>query len=283
MFGYIVTNKKELKPEAVKRYQAFYCGLCRALKERYGKAGQLTLNYDMTFLTILLNALYEPPYREERHACIVHPTKLHDMYLGEITEYAADMGILLSYYNLMDDWKDDRNSRSKALAKMLGKHYDDLRECYPRQTCAVEEYVRELSACEDEGDYSIDRAAGLTGTMMAEIMVWKEDIWADELRRIGFFMGKFIYLMDAYEDIKADVKNGSYNPWKQYYRSESGERFNQRAEDILNLMMAETAKAFEKLPIVQDADILRNILYAGSWNKFELMKRKREKNDGRSI
>ena len=283
MFGYIVTNKKELKPEAVKRYQAFYCGLCLALKERYGKAGQVTLNYDMTFLTIMLNALYEPDYREERHACIVHPTRMHDMYLNEISEYAADMGVLLSYYDLMDDWKDDRNRRSKTLANLLGKHYPELKERYPRQVEAVEEYVKELSKCESEGDYSIDRAAGLTGTMMAEIMVWKEDVWADELRRMGFFMGKFIYLMDAYEDVKSDVKSGSYNPWKQYYKNETGEKFNQRVEGTLNLMMAETAKAFEKLPIVQDVDILRNILYAGSWNKFELMKRKREKNDNRSL
>lgn len=283
MFGYIVTNKKELKPEDSKRYQAFYCGLCRALKERYGKAGQVTLNYDMTFLTILLNALYEPKLREERHACIVHPTKLHDMYLNEVTDYTSDMGVLLSYYNLMDDWKDDCNAKSKALAKMLEQHYAALRECHPRQVRAVEEYVRELTACETEGDYSLDRAAGLTGTMMAEIMVWKEDIWESDLRRMGFFMGKFIYLMDAYEDVQRDIKSGSYNPWKQYYKNESTEKFNQRVEDILNLMMAETAKAFEKLPIIQDVDILRNILYAGSWNKFELMKRKREKNDSRSI
>lgn len=283
MFGYIVTNKKELKPEDVKRYQAFYCGLCRALKERYGKAGQMTLNYDMTFLTILLNALYEPDCRKERHACIMHPAKIHDMYLNEVAEYAADMGVLLSYYNLMDDWKDDRNAKSKALAKLLEQHYQGLRERYPRQVKAVEEYVEELTLCESEGDYSIDRAAGLTGTMMAEIMVWKEDVWEHDLRRMGFFMGKFIYLMDAYEDVISDCKSGSYNPWKQYYKNEWGTQFNQRVEATLNLMMAETARAFEKLPIVQDVDILRNILYAGSWNKFELMKRKREKNDGRSI
>ncbi len=279
MFGYIVTNKKEMKPEDVKRYQAFYCGLCRALRERYGKAGQVTLNYDMTFLTILLNALYEPDYRQERHACIMHPTKIHDMYLNEITDYAADMGVLLSYYNLIDDWKDDRNAKSKALAKLLEQHYGDLKSQYPRQVSAVENYVRELTTCETEGDFSLDRAAGLTGTMMAEIMLWKEDVWEKDLRRIGFFLGKFIYLMDAYEDVIADCKSGSYNPWKQYYRNESGEEFNRRVEDILNMMMAEAAKAFEKLPIIQDADILRNILYAGSWNKFEQMKRRREKKE----
>ncbi len=283
MFGYIVTNKKELKPEDTKRYQAFYCGLCRALKERYGKAGQMTLNYDMTFLTILLNALYEPDYRKERHGCIMHPAKIHDMYMNEITDYAADMGILLSYYNLMDDWKDDQNAKSKALAKLLERNYARLKECYPKQVGAVENYVKELSICESEGDNSIDRAAGYTGTMMAQIMLWREDVWERDLRRMGFFMGKFIYLMDAYEDVIADCKSGSYNPWKSYYQNESTEQFHKRVEETLNLMMAETARAFEKLPIIQDVDILRNILYAGSWHKFELMKRKREKNDSRSI
>lgn len=279
MFGYIVTNQKEMKPEDVKRYQAFCCGLCRALKERYGKIGQATLNYDMIFLTILLNALYEPDYRHERHICMIHPTKMHDMYLNEISDYTADMGILLSYYNLMDDWKDDRNAKSRAMAKLLGRHYGDLKNQYPRQVRAVEDYIRELTVCETEGDFSLDRAAGLTGTMMAEIMLWKEDAWEKDLRRMGFFLGKFIYLMDAYEDVIADCKSGSYNPWKQYYHNETGAKFNQRVEDTLNLMMAEAAKAFEKLPIIQDVDILRNILYAGSWNKFEQMKRKREKKE----
>jgi len=281
MFGYIVVNQQELQLSDYKRYRSYYCGLCRALKERYGIRGQATLSFDMTFLMILLNGLYEPNLREENHFCALHPMRRHQMCLNSISEYAADIGILLSYYNLMDDWKDDKNTKSKMLAMGIKKYFNAVQQHYPEKAMAIETYVRELASCEEKNEMNIDLPAGLTGTMLAELFVWKKDIWESDLRKIGFFMGKFIYLMDAFEDVKDDTMTDNYNPWKQFYKNELTEIFEKRVEDILILMMSDCAQAFEKLPIVQDAEILRNIIYAGVWSKYEAVKAKRHKEEAK--
>ena len=113
---------------------------------------------------------------------------------------------------------------------------------------------------------------------MAEIFAWRQDEWETELRKIGFFLGKFIYLMDAYEDMEQDAKNGSYNVFLlKKKEEESSEAFEEDARQILQLMMAECSKAFEKLPILENVEILRNILYSGVWCRYEMARRKKEK------
>lgn len=274
MFGYVVINQPELKIKDYEQYRAYYCGVCHSLKKRFGKVGQLTLSYDMTFLSILLNGLYESEICDEMHGCVMHPTKKHRMLYNQISNYAADMGILLSYYNLKDDWKDDHNLKSYALSKALKKKEKRIEARYPRQAKAVKTYIHKLTACELNKSKSIDEAAGLTGTMLGEIFVYNEDEWSDELRQIGFYLGKFIYLMDAYEDIDEDIRTGSYNPWKSYI----GEKdFEDQVKKILTMMMSECARAFELLPIIKDVEILRNIIFAGVWAKYETVKSKQEK------
>lgn len=116
--------------------------------------------------------------------------------------------------------------------------------------------------------------AGLFGEIMAEIFVWKQDIWKDSLHRMGFFLGKFIYLMDAYEDIEKDAVSGNYNP---FMTIKDHENFDSECQNMLMMQMAECCRAFERLPIVQDAGILRNILYSGVWAKFASVYNKRNK------
>lgn len=120
---------------------------------------------------------------------------------------------------------------------------------------------------------NLDEVSGYFGEIMAEILVYCQDEWEAELRRIGFFLGKFIYLMDAFEDVEKDAKTGNYNVFVQEYRKED---FARRTEQILSMMMAECSRAFERLPIVENVEILRNILYSGVWCRYELVKRKRE-------
>ena len=97
MFGYIAINKAEMKFKDYDMYQAYYCGLCRRLKECYGKRGQLTLSYDMTFLIVLLTGLYEPKTITGEIRCIAHPLEKHPTKINEYTDYAASMNLILSY------------------------------------------------------------------------------------------------------------------------------------------------------------------------------------------
>lgn len=273
MFGYITVNKPELKLKDYDAYHAFYCGLCHSLAARYGRIGQLTLSYDMTFAALLLSALYEPQSESGRRFCSLHPTKKQDYFSNVYIDYAADMNVLLSYFSLRDNWIDEHDVKSRAMQKLLAGNIPSLKERYPRQFSAVAGCICRLRRAEDKKSTDIDRVAGLTGEMLSEILSPNDDEWSADLRRLGFFLGKFIYLMDAFEDREKDLKKGSYNIWNLV----SGDYTDEKIADILNMMMSECALAFEALPIVKYADILRNIIYSGVWVKYDLITAKKDK------
>lgn len=273
MFGYVTVNKEELKVKDVKKYQAFYCGVCRELGKRHGTVSRTTLTYDCTFLAVLLTALYEENVKEDTCRCVIHPLKKHLYYQNQYIEYAADMNLLLCYYNLLDDWKDEKKLIPFATAKVLHKEFQKVCEQYPRQEQAVRQYMKRLTDCETESVRDIDRAAGLTGELFAEIFVYQEDIWSEILRKLGFYLGKFIYLMDAFDDLEKDQKSGNYNPWLMFDETLDVDK---AGEMILTMMMSECAKQFEKLPILEYVDILRNVLYSGIWTKYDLIRVKKK-------
>ncbi|WP_249302878.1 DUF5685 family protein [Qiania dongpingensis] len=277
MFGYVTINKPELKIKDFKRYQGYYCGLCRSLRMRYGFTGQLALNYDMVFLAALLTGLYEGGEFLSMRRCALHPTAKHMSIQNPYIDYAADMTVLLTYHNLLDDWMDDRNVGCLAAARILRKDCASLREKYPRQWNSMVEYLKKLHAYEEKKGKSLDTAARFTGEMLGELLVFKEDEWAASLRRIGFYLGKFIYLMDAYEDLEEDEKKDRYNPLREMKEKEE---FDVWCGQVLTMMMAECSREFERLPILKDIDILRNILYAGVWTKYDIIKKKRAERTG---
>lgn len=273
MFGYVAINKAEMKFREFDIYHAYYCGLCKELKERYGRTGQLTLSYDMTFLVILLSGLYEPETTDKIVNCVAHPFQKHASRTNEITAYAADMNIVLSYYKCLDDWTDEHKKKAWMNSRLLRSKVKQIEETYPEKVTVIADALAQISACEKTNEQDLDKMAGLFGEIMAEIFVWKEDVWESSLRRMGFFLGKFIYLMDAYEDIDDDIANACYNPLKQFRERED---FAEYCKQILTMMIAECSREFEKLPILTHADILRNILYSGVWCRYEAITAKRQ-------
>lgn len=283
MFGYVTVCEPELKVKDLKKYRAYYCGLCRTLKEDYGFMGQMTLTYDMTFAVILLSSLYETTTKHEEHRCKVHPAKRQHMLQNEITSYAAAMNVLLAYYHIEDDWQDDRKVSSLMTKSLIQGKAKKIIEKYPRQSEIIRKSLKELGECEHENSMDIDRAAGCFGRLMAELFVWKEDIWEKTLRKMGFYLGKFIYLMDAYEDLPEDRKKNRYNPLKELAKRPD---YEAQMEQILRMMIAESTVRFEQLPCLVDVDILRNILYDGVWNhynKIQMKKREDNKDEQKSI
>lgn len=274
MFGYINADLKQLSEDDKKIYQQFYCGLCHQLGQEAGFKGQLLLNYDLCFLAILLQSLYEPELSQDTHRCIIHPIKVKNFYNSEAIRYAADMDIILSYHSLMDNYKDDNSKISKLAADSLSKDYNRIKDKYPKQTAAVEKYIAQLSAAEKAQETNIDKVSSYTGEMLGTLMNWKDDNWSCTLHCMGFHMGKFIYIIDAYEDLKKDKKKGNYNPLS-YMKKESPKEFETFVRINLTSLMAECAKSFERLPIVENADILRNIIYTGVWTKYEYLQIKK--------
>ena len=273
MFGYITIHKPEMKFREFDVYQSYYCGLCKSLKERYGAFGQLTLSYDMTFLALLLTSLYEPYTNSGFQRCMAHPTQKHFYRQNEFTDYAADMNLLLSYEKCVDDWTDEKKWKQRFFAILLEKKNQNVCAKYPEKIEKIYEYMKQIHEAEQRNSCDIDEVSGIFGRLMAEIFQYRQDLWSENLKRMGFFLGKFIYLMDAYEDIEKDLKEGTYNPFKELFKRDD---FDELAEEILHMMMAECSKAYERLPIVENTEILRNILYSGVWNRFDKVRQKRK-------
>lgn len=266
MFGYIAINKAEMKFKDYDIYHSYYCGLCKCLKENYGKSGQLTLSYDMTFLIVLLTGLYEPETVREVVNCIAHPLEKHAARTNLYTDYAASMNLILSYYKCKDDWYDERKKKSFLAARMLKPKVAAISKRYPEKAARISSDLQKLSYYEKLNETDLDKMAGFFGNIMAEIFAYRKDEWEKSLRKIGFFLGKFIYLMDAYEDVEKDEKTGNYNPLKEKFHTDPD--FAESSRKLLTLMMAECSREFEKLPILLHADILRNILYSGVWCRY---------------
>lgn len=274
MFGYVTAFEPELKVKDFRKYKAYYCGLCQTLKERHGSLGQITLTYDMTFLIILLTSLYESETKGSMHCCKIHPLKKQMMLQNEMTEYAADMNMILTYYHLKDDWMDEKKVSGFVGTCAFRHKMKSIIQKYPRQCKVIQKELRNLSAYEKQKVTEIDKPAGCFGRLMEELFVYKKDCWEHRLRGIGFFLGKYIYIMEAYEDLEKDIKKGSYNPLKEL----SGKaEYEDECRQMLCMMMGECTAEFEKLPCLLDVDILRNILYDGVWNRYrKLQEKKRE-------
>lgn len=255
-------------------YRAYYCGLCRVLKKEYGAFGQLTLSYDMTFLIMLLTGLYEPENSDSFCHCIAHPLEKHPYRTNRFTAYCADMNLLMTYYKCRDDWDDEKKVSRLLYSKALEGKIQQIRANYPDQSRIIEEKLKELHDCEVQGEADIDVAAGIFGELTAAVFTFQKDAWSDILHRLGFYLGKFIYILDAYEDIEKDQKSGNYNPLKPYLDKPD---FQEKSYEILTMMIAESCRSFEQLPILQDTEILRNILYSGVWTRYHLVNLKREK------
>ena len=293
MFGYILINEPELRMREIDLYRSYYCGLCEDLHEDYGRFGQLTLNYDTSFLGFLLTCLYEPEDEKfVQSSCIVHPFSKRPKRRNIYTQYAADLTILLSWYSMRDNWEDELQLRGLAMSGLLHGAFKRAKERHPEKAQVIADCLNRLHDLEkqdrdnrirpDPGTgespqpphpqpVTIDQAGACFGDLMAELFACRHDEWEQPLRQMGFYLGKYIYLLDAYDDLEHDEEFGSFNPLlpvRARMQSE-GADFDAYVRTLLTMFMASCTRAFEILPIVENIDILRNILYAGVWTKFE--------------
>lgn len=273
MFGYVQIRKPELKIKDYEVYHAFYCGLCERLRAKYGIAGRITLTYDMTFLIILLSSVYNIKCRHEKRHCIVHPAKKHRILYNEITDYCADINYLLSYYQCIDDKNDDASFRGSAGALIYKKNAAKIEKSYRRQADAVKQSLGRLSVLEKGNAYNILENASCFGRLLAELFIYKDDIFKVYLGDMGYYLGRYIYIMDAYDDLQEDIKKGRYNPFKDTAKEDS---FEEDTREMLLNEISAACGAFEQLPCISYIDILRNILYAGVWNRYDYIHAKKK-------
>lgn len=266
MFGYVVVNRRKLSDEQFHVYHSFYCGLCFELRESYGKSMAVFLNYDMAFLAMVLSGLYEPETEQYEKKCPVHLTRKETIRRNACTAYAKDMTILLSYYKVLDDIQDENKGR--LLLKKLSRPMNQIREKYPKKVNEVECALKKTQALEKKNCQDVDLLCNASGELLGPLFASQDGPFQKELYGMGYALGKFIYLMDAYDDLEKDQKNGCFNPLTHMDRKE----IDDKIESWLEVYLSEAADCFERMPILDYSDIIRNILYSGVWTRLEEIK-----------
>lgn len=272
MFGLVMANVKELTKLQQQRYGAVYCGICRRIRENASQKARLGLQYDMAFLALLLMSLYEPEETSGDRACMLHPIKPRAWVDNEYIRYGADMNVALAYYKAMDDYTDDGSLIAKQKAALFAQSLPQIRKRWPRQCQAIERCIHQLRELEDAGCSNPDEPARCFGELMAQLLIYREDLWQETLYETGMHLGRFIYLADAALDYTRDKRKKRYNPYLAM-----GQRQPEQWEKYLVMAMGGCTRAYEKLPLVQDKEILDNILYSGVWVEY----RRRQRGKGR--
>ena len=270
MFGYVNINGKELSKAERARFLALYCGVCEELKGICGTKGRFVLSYDCAFLALVLNSLYEPEESKTKILCGVHPMVKHDCHRSEMTAYAADINVILAYYSCLDDWQDEGSKLKKVGADLLKKAYDTCAARRQDKAQVIKEQLGRLSKLEKERASDIDTLSSCFGQLLGEVFAYKQDKWTNTLREAGNSLGRFIYILDAWDDAAKDKRSGAFNALSSL-KNESD--YEVRVLDMLKCEMAHCADALESLPLVQDINLIRNVIYSGVWTKYALKRK----------
>lgn len=273
MFGYIRPLECELKVRNLALYRAYYCGLCKTIGRRYGQGARAVLNYDCTFLAILLSAFSKAP-QCETGGCFAKPYRAKRPIAPPqaALDYAADANVLLAYHQQADDWNDERKATALASKLLLEpamrtakKERPELAETIVRQIGRLSEVEREKTACTDV-------PADAFGTLMRGIVHQAPEVPQQErapLEWMFYNLGRWIYLIDAWEDRAKDEKRGGFNPFLLAGMS------REEAAFLLHVSLTEAEKGYDLLSIVSHKDLLDNIMRLGCRHRTrEAMKEK---------
>lgn len=267
MFGYVRINKMDLTFREFDYYKGYYCGLCKYLKENHGEVSRLSLNYDITFLIVILTALYKLDSDITYERCIANPLKKKMRIVNEITEYAASMNILLSYYKLEDNLYDDNGIKDKLAYELYKGKLKKAYEKYPQKAEYIKQQLGNLRELEKQESKSIDKVSNTFGNLMGEIFVYKKDEYEHNLRNIGFNLGKYIYILDAYEDLEEDNKKGRYNPFIDYI--DKKEELKNKVDRLISMSLGMATKNIEQLNLEFNKSIIDNIIYSGVYLRYK--------------
>lgn len=277
MFGYIQFNKEELSEEDYAIYRSYYCGLCKSIKRLYGTKMTRILSNDLTFIEILLSALNEPDEVVREEKCAVNYLRKITSRTNRYDDYVAKMNVILAYFKAVDDLRDE--GKKKGMLKGLNQPFLSIKEEYPDKIASIEEALDDIHELEDGSCEDLDLLCNTFGKVMGEIVSF-DDVFGEELYQFGYHLGKFIYLMDAYDDIEEDIKKATFNPLKKRYHDI---HFDDDIKIMLEVFMGDAALAFETLPIIMHDKILRNILYSGVWSKYNQIRDKRGEKKNESL
>lgn len=286
MLGYVKIDKGELKVREYDAYTGYYCGVCKSIGKRYGQLPRMVLSYDAAFLGVLLAALDDTPDNLEWEHCIAHHIQRKPIIRNDAVDYAADVMLILAWYKLADDVNDEHKVSAKLAMKAFGNVHRKLQTTYPVLCDQIESLLQELTRLENEKCDSLDMVADSFAKIME--IIFKTGVtrlygvnapMEDTAGRIGYHIGKWIYLVDAIDDIDENLESGAYNPL--FYRfkydsdNEDAQSFKERIKDSLSFnlyqYLAVISQLIDDMNFKKHIGIIDNIIYFGLNHQTRLM------------
>ncbi|MBO4563040.1 MAG: hypothetical protein J5772_05465 [Clostridia bacterium] len=262
MFGYITPFIPELKVRDKELYQAYYCGLCRALG-KYGLGSKLTLTYDATFASVLLAAAVGKEPEFSLRGCPAHPVRgrIPTVTPDDIADYCAAVCVLLAKYKLLDDARDGKPMR-KAAIPVLNRGIRRAEKKYPEAALALSDGLDKLGEIESRGECDPDDAPMLFGRLLGSLISAYPDL-PDEakplLTELGRKLGGYIYIIDAWDDRAEDEKRGSYNIFLRGGFADP----EAACKAMLDMYINSAVLAYDLLDVKTGKELLDNIMYMG--------------------
>ncbi len=268
MFGYVKTDFPNLYVKDVTLYKAMYCGLCKGIGKACGQRGRLALNYDLTFLSVLLHNLMDIDVKIESQHCIIHRIKKRPVAIVDsLTLRIAALNIILARYKLNDDVLDD--GKGKLKRALLAKAYKKAKKQEPRLDEIVKASYKSLTDYEKTNGDSVDISADSFGVMMTSVV--KElagEICDQNLCDLAYGLGKWIYLIDALDDFDKDIKRKSFNVFvnaNPHIKSKA-EFIEKNKQELINIfggLLGDIAECAKNLKYKFNHDLTDNVLLSG--------------------
>lgn len=280
MFGYVKIYKPELKVKHYEAYKGIYCSLCKTLKKEYGILASLTLNYDFTLLALTRLAFSKECCGFKDSRCAYNPLKKCQQCVNGENEliFAAAAAMIMCYHKVNDDIAD--SSFFKGLIKRIVKPYFALKrkkamKKYKQLDDIISAAMSAQSEIEKKENAGIDASAHPSAKAMGEILsLGFEGETKETLNRFGYLAGRWVYLMDALDDMESDRKTHSYNVFNNINNEKEAK---EKAVGVLNLTAAQLAREFEKVKPARFGEILENIVIDGTYNSMNQIIKKKEK------
>lgn len=278
MFGYVRPYKPELLVKEYGQYKAIYCQLCRVLGDEYGVLARFALSYDCAFYAMLALSVTGSRVEEQKRRCVCNPLKACT-YLpspGEAYKKAAALCVLLTYHKLRDDCEDEgffASLGSRLLLPVVSPKAGKAARQYPGMAGIVEKAMESQRQAEEEGA-GVDRCAEPTANLLRELfgeLAGCDNKQRPALESFGYFLGRWVYLMDAADDLAEDMRSGSFNPFikrlglegKKELTQEERRAADEACNEALNATAARLVLAANLIELGQFGPIIENVAQKG--------------------
>ena len=213
MFGYIKLDSKA--PRIAKTiFKKNYCMLCRAIEKNYGQKSRMLLSYDVTFLFMLFsNESFLSDVKKVR--CFSNGENIKNKTNNELLKKCAALNLAMAEAELYDHINDDKSFLAKTLLKIYKRPFKKVQRDYPEMRKKLIDGYAKFDEYE-KNNKSLDDIEDMFASLITSIAIEDFQITDEQIIDQLSFVAKWLYFIDACDDLDKDIKTGSFNCLKNF-------------------------------------------------------------------